>query len=64
MVILDGCIPHILVYTSGHIYGCLAIHVCTNLNLHSCFSAAMVGTSTEGEGVLQPHQVAVDKQEL
>ena len=30
----------------------------------SYFSAAMVGTSTEGEGVLQPHQMAVDKQEL
>ena len=23
-----------------------------------------MGTSTEGEGVLQPHQVAIDKQEL
>ena len=30
----------------------------------SYFSAVMVGTSTEGEGVLQPHQMAVDKQEL
>ena len=30
----------------------------------SYFSAAMVGTSTEGEGVLQSHQMAVDKQEL
>ena len=30
----------------------------------SYFSAAMVGTSTEGEGVLQPHQMAVDEQEL
>ena len=30
----------------------------------SYFSAAMVGTSREGEGVLQPHQMAVDKQEL
>ena len=29
----------------------------------SYFSAVMVGTSTEGEGVLQPHQMAVDKQE-
>ena len=30
----------------------------------SYFSAVMVGTSTEGEVVLQPHQMAVDKQEL
>ena len=25
---------------------------------------ATVGTTTEGDGMLQPHQVAVDKQEL
>ena len=28
------------------------------------FQLQQLGTSTEGEGVLQPHQVAIDKQEL